>query len=86
MPSAQPTISFALLHQVGSIPGAPGAGPLNGRMDSATAIGGPANELVARYMHEGECNIPYVDGHLSTCLRSTTIGGKCLLMLTCSIK
>jgi hypothetical protein len=27
MPSEQPTISFALLHQVGEIPGAPGAGP-----------------------------------------------------------
>lgn len=27
MPSEQPTISLALLHQVGGIPGAPGAGP-----------------------------------------------------------
>ena len=30
MPSEQPTISFALLHQVGEIPGAPGAGPPEG--------------------------------------------------------
>ena len=30
IPSAQPTKSLALLHQVGAIPGAPGAGPQNG--------------------------------------------------------
>jgi hypothetical protein len=27
VPIEQPTISLALLHQVGAIPGAPGAGP-----------------------------------------------------------
>jgi hypothetical protein len=39
MPSEQPTISLALLHQVGDIPGAPGAGPVATALDGVALIG-----------------------------------------------
>jgi hypothetical protein len=32
VPNEQPTISLSLLHQVGGVPGAPGAGPSSRRM------------------------------------------------------
>lgn len=47
MPSEQPTISLALLHQVGGIPGEPGAGPPGGEF-VATAVTGKRSRLRER--------------------------------------